>query len=201
MSAQLAVSGRALKPSTGLANQQRSSDRLLAQIQQKLLQGHRLIVDADYEVTQLGEEEFDVFVGELAEFAAQHIVDADVVGIASAAGGRVSRRCSSGESAGHGTHERYDTERKGFWLKTSLSRNRFSRSQDIGIGCDGGRGRDQTAPSWTSSSGIKSCNSHRRAQELQHDCRSASVRWAGGRCRAWTSRLRFIISGLRIDAR
>ena len=31
-----------------------------------------------------------------------------------------------------GTHERYDTERKGFWLKTSLSRNRFSKSHDIG---------------------------------------------------------------------
>jgi hypothetical protein len=31
---------------------------------------------------------------------------------------------------------RYETERKGFWLKTSLSRNRLSRSQDIGCGGD-----------------------------------------------------------------
>lgn len=29
-------------------------------------------------------------------------------------------------------YERYATERKGFWLNTSLSMNRFSRSQDIG---------------------------------------------------------------------
>lgn len=31
------------------------------------------------------------------------------------------------------SYERYATERKGFWLKTSLSMNRFSRSQDIGV--------------------------------------------------------------------
>lgn len=29
------------------------------------------------------------------------------------------------------TYDRYETERKGFWLKTSLSINRWSRSQDI----------------------------------------------------------------------
>jgi hypothetical protein len=31
-------------------------------------------------------------------------------------------------------HERYDTERKGSWLNTSLSKNLFNRSHDIGYG-------------------------------------------------------------------
>jgi hypothetical protein len=62
-------------------------------------------------------------------------VDAYVVGITTASR-TVSQRCAGKGSVG--THERYETERKGFWLKTSLSRNRFSKSQDIG--CDGVRG-------------------------------------------------------------
>jgi len=35
----------------GMANQQRCRDGLLAEVQQELLQGHRLIVDADDEMT------------------------------------------------------------------------------------------------------------------------------------------------------
>ena len=69
-------------------------------------------------------------------------MDAYVIGIAAAGesvaerrkGGKEERR-KGGKEGGGRTHERYDTERKGFWLKTSLSRNRFSKSQDIG--CDG----------------------------------------------------------------
>lgn len=67
----------------GEANQQGGGDGFLAQIQQELLQGHRLVVDADYEVAQLRQEELDVLVGELAELGAQHIVDADVVRVTS----------------------------------------------------------------------------------------------------------------------
>lgn len=63
-------------------HEQRGSDRLLAQVQQELLQGHGLIVDANNEVTQLRQEEFDVLVGELPQLVAQHVMDAHVVGIA-----------------------------------------------------------------------------------------------------------------------
>ena len=81
-------------------------------------------------------------------------MDAYVIGIAAAGesvagggGGKEERRKGGKEEnggkeerrKGGRTHERYDTERKGFWLKTSLSRNRFSKSQDIG--CDGVGGR------------------------------------------------------------
>jgi hypothetical protein len=30
------------------------------------------------------------------------------------------------------SHDKYATERKGFWLNTSLSMKRFNKSQDIG---------------------------------------------------------------------
>ena len=61
-------------------------------------------------------------------------MDAYVIGIATA-GGQWREGGEEGGTRKLKTHERYDTERKGFWLKTSLSRNRFSKSQDIG--CDG----------------------------------------------------------------
>jgi hypothetical protein len=70
-----------------------------------------------------------------------------MVGITTAKGGGGFKKLSAESApeagcrtAGH-THERYDTERKGFWLKTSLSRNRFSKSQDICCGRVWGGGR------------------------------------------------------------
>lgn len=64
-------------------DQQSCRDRLLAQIQEELLQCHRLIVNADYKVAKLGQEELDVLVGKLAELVAEDIVDADMVRVAS----------------------------------------------------------------------------------------------------------------------
>lgn len=63
------------------ANQQRSIDRLLAQIQEEFFEGHRVIVDADDKVAELREEELDVLVRKLAELAAEDIVNAYVIGI------------------------------------------------------------------------------------------------------------------------
>lgn len=65
-----------------ITNQQCSRHRFFAEVQQELLQSHRLIVDADYKVAQLGEEKLDVLVGELAQLVAEHMVDASVVSIA-----------------------------------------------------------------------------------------------------------------------
>jgi len=114
-------------PDRNGTHQQRSVHRFLAKIQYKFLQSHRLIVDAYDEVAQLREEELDFLVGELAELGAQHVVDADMVCIPPISYQFHSSHCQRSIS-----YDRYATERNGFWLKTSLSMNRLSRSQDIG---------------------------------------------------------------------
>lgn len=49
-----------------------------------------------------------------------------------------------------GPYERYETERNGFWLNTSLSKNLFSRSHDIGHygAATAGRGWQQGQQRW-----------------------------------------------------
>lgn len=74
-----------------MTNQKSGADGFLAQVQQELLQGHGLVIDAYYEVAQLRQEELDVLVRELAEFGAEHIVDADMIGISAT---RLTRRAS-----------------------------------------------------------------------------------------------------------
>lgn len=73
-------------------NEQGGCHGFLAQVQQKLLQCHRLIVDAYYEMAELWQEELDVFVGESAELVAEDIVDPNVVGIPAGRRGLVSVR-------------------------------------------------------------------------------------------------------------
>jgi len=57
--------------------------RLLAQIDDKRLERHGLIVDADEQVAELRQEELELRVRKPAQLGTQHIVDTDVVGIAS----------------------------------------------------------------------------------------------------------------------
>ncbi|MBE3042513.1 hypothetical protein IMZ48_08030 [Candidatus Bathyarchaeota archaeon] len=71
-------------------NKKGGSHGVLAEVQQELLQCHRLIVDGDYDVAQLRQEELDVLVGELPELVAEDILDAYMVGVAPATGARVS---------------------------------------------------------------------------------------------------------------
>ena len=61
-------------------------------------------------------------------------MDADVVRVAPVQDTARISLCVNCYTPGAGaaiTHERYDTERKGFWLNTSLSRNLFNKSHDI----------------------------------------------------------------------
>jgi prophage tail gpP-like protein len=57
---------------------------LFAEIQDELFQRHRNIVDADDEMTQLRQEEFNLLVRKLPQFRAKHIVNANMVGVSSA---------------------------------------------------------------------------------------------------------------------
>ena len=57
-------------------------------------------------------------------------------------GMRAAEAGKEGVEGGEETHERYDTQRKGFWLKTSLSRNRFRKSHDIWLRLGSGRRLD-----------------------------------------------------------
>ena len=56
----------------------------LAQVQQELLQRHGLIVDGDYHMAQLRQEELDVLVRKLPQLVAENILDAYMVGVAPA---------------------------------------------------------------------------------------------------------------------
>ena len=80
-------------------------------------------------MAELREEEFDFLIAKLAEFRAEDIMDADMVRISSVFSISYIRATiiEKGRS-----YDRYATERNGFWLKTSLSMNLFSRSHDIG---------------------------------------------------------------------
>ena len=76
------------------------------------------------------QEKFNLFVTKLAELRAEDIGNSDMIGV-SAVEGYQSRKINMKDWE---PYERYATERKGFWLKTSLSINRFSISHPLDIG-------------------------------------------------------------------
>jgi hypothetical protein len=62
-------------------HQQCGIDRLLAQVQYEFLQGHGVIIDADGQVAELWQEEFNLVVAEAPQLRAQHVGDPDMVSV------------------------------------------------------------------------------------------------------------------------
>lgn len=64
-----------------MTDQDCTIDRLLTQVNDKLLESGRVVIAGDEKVAELREKEFDLIVAKVSKLCAEDIDDADMIGI------------------------------------------------------------------------------------------------------------------------